>query len=94
MSWGLLTQLSHGNAHSSVLFLDFTGGPGGIPSVRMDPQVSAGVLNMYSVSLDCVLLAAESLSQILVGDPLRAEVLAIHERKALLEDRLIAASED
>ncbi|PSL04168.1 hypothetical protein CLV30_106173 [Haloactinopolyspora alba] len=90
--WGLLTQQSHGNIHTASLFLDFDGGPGGIPSIRLDPQLPADLLNLHFTSLDCMLLATESYSQVLVGDPLGSAVQAIHARKAAVEEKLIKAS--
>ncbi|MBB5791792.1 hypothetical protein [Jiangella mangrovi] len=93
VTWGLLTQMSHGNVHTASLFLDWDGGPGGIPSVRLDPQVPANRFMLYMASLDSVLLAAESLSQVLVDDPLRGAVLDIHQRKAQVEDRLLNADD-
>lgn len=88
VAWDTLTHASHGNDLSAALFLDFDGGPGGIPSVRQEAQVPPSRLVSWLVALDALMLCVDALSACLQDDPLRQELLDIHAEKRELEHKI------
>jgi hypothetical protein len=79
-SWQRLSQMSHGNYLSAALFLGPSAGPGGIPSVRVNPQWEQDRLFIYGTCLDSVLICLEALNASLDGEPLTEWVQELVQR--------------
>ena len=83
LTWQILTKMSHGDAFSATLSSDAE--PGGLPSIRADPQYGQDLGLICATCLDSMLLALATLSDMIEGDPAGAGVDQIHARKAQLE---------
>lgn len=80
VAWLQETQLSHASAATATLYLRSTDGDAW-PTLTHDPQVQSSGWEADALCADALILSLDGLSQLLTGDPLRADIQELNAAK-------------